>query len=128
MGNEKKYIAEKHEDHIKWTKELEFYAQELDYFKNQLGDLSSKNTANEIKQEVEKFQNQFIIQKNEIDILNHSINAEEDLLVENVKDNIVAVDHRKVVDNVALRDRVETFVQLFKEMKEEFNEFLAKYF
>lgn len=128
MKNEEKYITEEHQDHVKWTKDLEFYTEDLAFLRKQLEEVSSKNTATEIKQEVEKYQNQFIIQKNEIDILNHAINAEEELLVENVVDNPVAVDHRKVEDNVSLRDRVETFAKLFKEMKEEFNTFLAKNF
>ncbi|MFC3809273.1 hypothetical protein [Lacihabitans lacunae] len=128
MKNEEKYITEEHQDHVKWTKDLEFYTEDLAFLRKQLEEVSSKNTATEVKQEVEKYQNQFIIQKNEIDILNHAINAEEELLVENVVDNPVAVDHRKVEDNVSLRDRVETFAKLFKEMKEEFNTFLAKNF
>lgn len=128
MKNEEKYITEEHQDHVKWTKDLEFYTEDLAFLRKQLEEVSSKNTATEVKQEVEKYQNQFIIQKNEIDILNHAINAEEELLVENVLDNPVAVDHRKVQDNVSLRDRVETFAKLFKEMKEEFNTFLAKNF
>lgn len=128
MKNEEKYITEEHQDHVKWAKDLEFYTEDLAFLRKQLEEVSSKNTATEVKQEVEKYQNQFIIQKNEIDILNHAINAEEELLVENVVDNPVAVDHRKVEDNVSLRDRVETFAKLFKEMKEEFNTFLAKNF
>jgi L-lactate utilization protein LutC len=128
MKNEEKYITEEHQDHVKWTKDLEFYTEDLAFLRKQLEEVSSKNTATEVKQEVEKYQNQFIIQKNEIDILNHAINAEEELLVENVVDNPVAVDHRKVEDNVSLRDRVETFAKLFKEMKGEFNTFLAKNF
>lgn len=122
------YITELHQDHREWIKELAFYEDELKIMRGQLAELSAKNSAQEVKMEVEKFQNQFIIQQNELDTLKHLVNRNEDLLEKEVKANPVAVEHRKVVDDSQLRDQMEQFEKLFKEMKEDFLDFARKNF
>ncbi len=125
MSNNTNYIIDEHQDHIQWIKDLEFYEEDLAFLTSQLEDVSSKNTGSDLKKKVEKFQNQFIIQQNEIDILKHNINKNEEILENKVIENPVAIEHRKMEDDLSLRDRVETFARLFKEMKAEFNSFLA---
>lgn len=122
------YIPELHKDHIEWQKKLAFYADELTLFTSQLAEISAKNTSHELKVEVEKFQNQFIIQKNEIDNLNHLINVNEDELEQEVISNPVAIDHRKIDDDKTLRERMQIFVPLFEELKEQFQVFARKNF
>lgn len=120
------YITELHQDHQYWEKKLAFYEDELKIMKNHLAEISAKNTDTAVKVRVEQFQNRFIIQKNEIDELKHFIHVEEDHLVQNVVENPVASDHRKLQDNAELRDRVNIFDPLFESLREEFNQFLAE--
>ncbi|MCR9066532.1 MAG: hypothetical protein NXI00_21340 [Cytophagales bacterium] len=126
MTENKEYIQNLHEDHTQWEKDLSFYEDQLKIFKSQLAEISSKNTSNEIKIEVEKFQNQFIIQKDEIDKLKHMIHVNEDEIEKEVLSNPVAVDHRKADDDTTLRERMEIFVPLFNKLKEDFREFAGK--
>ncbi|WP_304236268.1 hypothetical protein [Jiulongibacter sediminis] len=122
------YIPELHKDHVEWKKKLAFYDDELRIYKKQLADISAKNTSHDLKVMVEKFQNQFIIQKDEIDRLNHFINVNEDDLEKEVISNPVAIEHRKMDDDKTLRERMEIFAPLFEELKSEFQEFARKTF
>lgn len=122
----KTYFFDLHEDHVEWQKALDFYQDELLIFKNRLAEVSSKNTSVEVKKEVEKYQNKFIIQKDEIDNLKHYIHNSEKEMEEEIKKNPVAVDHRKTVEDLTVRDKMEMFVKLFAELKQEFNEFVSE--
>lgn len=119
----KAYIFALHEDHEEWLNALAFYEDSLKIYQNRLAEVSSKNTDKEVKALVERFQNQFVIQKEEIDYLKHEIRLDEQELQKEVEKNPTASDHRKIKDNLPLRDRYETFVTLFTSMKEDFNEF-----
>jgi len=120
------YFFDLHEDHVEWLKALDFYQDEIVIFKNRLAEVSEKNSNLEVKKLVEKFQNKFIIQKNEIDLLRHYIkHSEQDMEIE-IKKNPVAIDHRKTTEDLSLRDRVKMFVKLFAELKEEFNDFVGR--
>lgn len=125
MSNEK-YLHELHADHKMWVSELTLAVDQLNSFQNRLQEVNSANTATDIRAQVEHFQNQFIREKEVIDILIHDINAEERLLSVNAQSNNVATDHRKVADNEDLRDRMSTFVKIFGELKVEFTTFLSK--
>lgn len=125
-SEKKTYIFALHEDHEEWLNALAFYEDSLKIYQNRLAEVSNKNTDKDVKVLVERFQNQFIIQKEEIDFLKHEIRLDELALQNEVEKNPTASDHRKVNDNVPLRDRYETFVTLFTSMKEDFNEFAGK--
>ena len=86
----------------------------------------SKNTKTEVLAKDEHFQNQFIRHCEVIDELKHDINIEEKKIVENAKANNVATDHRKVNENEALVDRMESFDKIWSELKEEYNSYLVK--
>ena len=125
MENQK-YITDLHQEHQEWKKKLAFYEDELKIMTNRLSEVSAKNTDTTIKAKVEQFQNRFIIQKNEIDYLKHSINKEEEALTANVKENPIAYTHRKLDDNVELRDKIQIFDPMFESLKEEFMQFAAE--
>jgi hypothetical protein len=122
----KTYFFDLHADHVEWLKALDFYTDELVIFKSRLAEVSAKNSSIEIKKEVEKFQNKFIIQKNEIDNLKHYIHGSEKEMEEGIKKNPVAVDHRKTVEDTSIRDKMTIFIEIFAELKEEFNVFVGR--
>lgn len=123
----KTYFFDLHADHVEWLKALDFYQDEILIFRNRLAEVSAKNSSSDVKKEVEKYQNKFIIQKNEIDNLKHYIHGSEREMEEEIKKNPVAVDHRKTTEDLNIRDKVEMFVKLFADLKEEFNEFVGKH-
>ena len=125
MDNQK-YITDLHQDHQEWDKKLAFYEDELKIMTNRLSEISAKNTDTDIKIKVEQFQNRFVIQKNEIDHLKHSINIAEDQIIANIKENPVAYTHRKLEDDVELRDKMQIFEPIFASLKEDFTQFAAE--
>lgn len=120
-------IIETHAEHTSWISKLDFYTDELIILNHRLEEIAVKNTHIEVLAEVEKFQNQFIIQKDTIDQIRHIIILEEDKILKEVKTNPVAVDHRTVNVHPGIEDLIETFEKNFKELRIEFNTFLAKW-
>jgi len=124
---EKKYLSELHSEHQVWLNALKFYEDDIKILKDRLGEVSVKNTANDINAIVERFQNKLIIQKDELDKLKHEINLHEQEIEQNVKDNPVASDHRKLDDHSNLRDRMDTFELLINNLRKDMVLFFAKW-
>lgn len=125
--NKKEHLDVLHFEHEKWGSQLEFYKDELKTYTKRLEDIASRYTGRGVMQELEKFQNQFIRQNEVIDILVHDINKHEETLVESVKENPVASNHRLFDDHSELRDRMEMFLKIYNELKPEFMRYLTKY-
>jgi hypothetical protein len=120
------YISELHRKNGEWKEKLSFVKDELKTFKNRLSEVVSKNRDNEVLAPAEHFQNQFIRHDEVIDILMHDINEYEHRLVLNVKENNIAVDHRKVDVSENLVNRMESFDKIYDDLKREFMAYLTK--
>ena len=116
-----------HFNHVEWENKLKFYADEIKIFTNRLGEIASKNTNNDILIKVEHFQNQFIIQKNNIDEIIHKIHIGENEIQDAANSNLVAVDHRRVGDHSPLREEVNYFEKSFSELKNDYNLFSTQW-
>lgn len=125
--NKKESIIELHHEHTEWINKLNFYKDDLIVFNNRLSEIAAKNSSKEILAEVEHFQNQFIVQNNNIDQIKHIINLDEDKIKKEINSNPIAVDHRKVEDHSNERDLVDTFEKNFNSLRTEFNKFAAKW-
>ncbi|MFN8429049.1 MAG: hypothetical protein U0V04_03645 [Spirosomataceae bacterium] len=123
----KAYIFELHDEHTQWLNDLKFYKDQLKKFEERLAHISAKNPDKEVKIQVEKFQNRFLIQRNEIDYFRHDIKQQEnELELEEQTAPIVSVE-RTLEEEEALKERREIFVSLFEEMKKEFNVFVEEH-
>jgi len=120
-------IHKLHAQHAQWMSVLMLAKDELSSFNLRLQEIDAANTGHDIKALVEHFQNQFITQKEVIDVLEHDIKTDENRIAENAKENVTAVEHRRVVDDQNLRDRMEIFKKIFGELKMEYQGFLGKY-
>ena len=76
---------------------------------------------------VERFQNQFIVQRNNIDEALHAVNSNERLLQAEINENPIAVDRRSVEYHGLEKEMVESFEKNFNELRSEFNEFVGKW-
>ena len=123
----KKTIYELHEEHKTWLNKLLFYKDELKIMTDRIMEVAEKNTSDEVRSLVDHFQNQLIIQKEQIDILNHDIKSHESYLEAAVQKNPNAVDHEKFSDNKKQRENIAVFEKLFKELREELIDFLSKW-
>ncbi|MCB0790328.1 MAG: hypothetical protein H6595_13720 [Flavobacteriales bacterium] len=122
-----KHINDLHFDHRLWINRLQFYKDEISIFEHRLEDIVKRNTHTEVLANVEHFQNQYIRQREVIDELRHDIKQHENFLEKESIDRPTAIDHRLFGDHTELRDRMETFERLYHELKNEFQQWLAKW-
>lgn len=125
---EKKFIYDQHSENQDWLKRLDFYKEEIVILRERLEEVTAKNNAPDFLKQVEHFENQLIIQRNHVDELAHQIKLDEQQLVAEIKQNPVAVDHRKVVNHEQEADYMVYFEKNFANLRTEFNSFLAKWF
>ena len=116
-----------HADHTEWMSKLKFYADEITLMKGRLGELASKNNQQDVLVLVEHFQNQLIVQKNNIDELAHTIKVDESSLEKEVNKNPVAVDHREMTSHAGEKEAIDAFEKNFNELRAEFKSFAAKW-
>lgn len=126
MSSKGEYIAEQHQENKQWAANFAFYKDEVQVLRNRLSEISAKNSAAEIKMKVSHFENQCIINAEQIDLLNHAVNESEAKILKSVEINSVAVEHRKIEDHSELREKIATFEEMFKTLRSEANEFFAK--
>jgi hypothetical protein len=116
-----------HADHTEWMNKLKFYSDEITLMKGRLGELASKNNQSDVLAQVEHFQNQLIVQKNNIDELAHTIKVDESSLEKEVNKNPVAVDHREMPSHANEKEAIDAFEKNFNELRAEFKTFAAKW-
>jgi len=112
--------------HSEWKSLLGFYKDELEVFKNRLAEVVEKNTSKETMQMAEHFQNQFIIQAENIDILLHDINEHLHLLANNIQQHGGHANKDQMLTRDLLRSGVEKEQEIFRQIKTEFMRFLSK--
>jgi hypothetical protein len=120
-------IYDQHAENTEWTNKLNFYKDEIKIMTGRLEELTAKNSSNEVLAQVEHFQNQFIVQRNNIDEAIHAVKMNEELLQTEIKENPVAVDRRSVEYHEIEKDMVDSFEKNFNELRSEFNEFVGKW-
>ena len=92
-----------------------------------IAEIASKNTSKDVLVQVEHFQNQLLIQNNQIDNLKHSINVDNDAIDKEIKKNAVEIEHRSIEDHVTIRENMADFEKIFNSLKTELNTFLSKW-
>ena len=113
-------------NHEEWKNTLGFYKDELNVFKHRLIEIVAKNTGKEIMQMVEHFQNQFLVQSENIDILRHDINEHLKRMATEIQLHAGHIDKEELPVHFLLKDRYENEQKIFTELKEEFQQFLSK--
>lgn len=119
-------ILEIHTEHTNWYSKLDFYKDEIAILENQLEEVAAKTKKKDILAEIEKFQNQFIIQKDNIDRIRHDVNIDEDKVIKELRQNPYNLDKHSIKEDSSIEDSIETFEKNFKELRYDFSTFLAK--
>jgi len=120
-------IYDQHAENTEWTSKLNFYKDEIKIIKGRLEEVAAKNSSKEVLAQVERFQNQMIIQRNNIDEALHAVKINEEKLQAEINENPVAVDHRSVEYHAIEKDMVDSFEKNFNELRSEFNEFVGQW-
>lgn len=114
-------------DHSFWRKGLEFYADEIEIMESRLGEIAAKNNTFEARQGIEHFQNQFIVQRNNMDELNHEVNLYVGKLGVDAQQHAGRVEAHMIEDHKVLQDKYETFEKIMNGLRHEFNDFVGKW-
>ncbi|WP_448518949.1 hypothetical protein [Rhodoflexus sp.] len=126
-SSDKVHINELHAEHTEWMQHLAHYAQEISYLQAMLDDLAKRNNSDDFRKRLSHFQNQLIIQKEQLDILKHDIRVHEDFLVAQAQKQTETIHRRLFGDHAEEREKLMTYQQLFGEMKAELLDFAAKW-
>ncbi len=114
-------------DHSQWLKDFGFYDEELDTLENRLLEIVRKNNGKDVMAGVEHFQNQFVVQRNNIDQLQHDIHKHDSIVAKDAQDHAGKMKSSLVEEHSKLKDQVETFEKIFNELRHEYNRFLSKW-
>lgn len=120
-------IYKQHEENQEWTNKLNFYKDEVKIMTGRLEEIASKNSASDVLKQIEHFQNQFIVQRNNIDEALHSVKIQEEELQTEVRNNPVAVDRRVVSYHEKEKDFVQSLEKNLTDLRSEFNQFSSKW-
>lgn len=121
----KKSIEKIHFDHRLWMNELSFFSDELKIYERRLEDLVTKNNNGKVLSLLEQFQNQFIRQREVLEELHHDIKVHEQKIGEAIRrgeeDPIDPELHN------SMKEEMESYRNIYTDLKRKFYSFLAKY-
>jgi len=121
------YNEELHFEHKQWQSELAFWEDELQSFKNRLGELINRWTNKEVLAHLEHYQNEFILHEGVIDGLQEAIEKHEIRIAGQVISGHDALDTALTKKHLEFRDKMETQRQIYADLKKKFFRFLTKY-
>ena len=122
----KKSIRELHFTHELWLIEMAYWKEEITVLDKYLAEVTKLYTDNAIRAEVERFQNQFIIQQNFINSLKNDVKAQENLIQKLELDiNSKILQQKKSDDEYEIRDKMLTNQKMYVELKESFKKWLS---
>lgn len=121
------YNSDLHFEHKQWRRELLFWEDEIKSFRNRMSELITRYSDKNMLARLEHFQNQFLIQENEIDELNDLINLHETNISEHMKKGEDALDLQVVKKHIEFRNHMDTQRNIYSELKGNFFRFLSEY-
>ena len=119
-------LVDLHVEHKEWLNKLLFYKDDLKIMQSHLDEIASKNNHQDVLVFVERFENQFKIQNEQIDFLKHNIKQHLNNIEESIINNPIASNHRKMDDHAPERDKMIRFEELFAELRKDVLSFLSK--
>ena len=127
MEKELIYNVDLHFEHENWQRELDFWEDELKSFHLRLEELIKRWTDHQVLAEIEKFQNQFMIQEKEFDSLKDQIAMHEKNMASHYEKNEDVLNKMFVSQHLSLREVMVTERNLYNNLKKDFFRFMTKY-
>jgi len=111
-------------DHAEWIDKLKSYKNEIASLEGSLSSLAGVTRKPEVLARVEHFQNQFIVQKSNVNDILHAVKMDQkeayfELIT---KPN----SETRTLAEVRSKDLAETFVKTMDELKNDFSKFMTK--
>jgi hypothetical protein len=111
-----------------WQRGLDFYKDEIKIHTHRLSDVSGMYAPkDEVKPQVEHFQNQFIVQRDNIDQLSHDLGSFEKKVSNESQKMAAHISDTTLTEHDILRNRYTALEKTINELRHEHNIFLAKY-
>ena len=110
-----------------WNRVIDFYFEELALFNERLTEVAGKNNKPAVTGAIEHFQNQFIIQRENIDELKHSIHEHAAKVAEDIKEHAGKIETSLVEEHDQLGERLISLEKTINDLRKEFNIFLSKW-
>ena len=114
-------------EHNDWLRALDFYDSEIATMEQHLTEVATKNSDQDALKGVEHFQNQFIIQRNNVDELQHKIKINLRQLSHQA---LATTGHAEIFtfnEHENMREDFMSFEKIMLELRHEFNRFLSKW-
>ncbi len=109
-------------EHTAWQNQILHFKGDLKSMKDELGMIVSKFSPREVPASAEHFQNQFILQKDVLDIMRHDFKQYENQLEDAQRLDGIVTDHLITMRN-AYRVRLSDFEKIYHDLKHEFDRF-----
>ena len=106
---------------------LKFYEQEFNFLEKLLGEVVSKNTSREALVEAEHFQNQFFIQKKNIEELETRIHRHHQQTADNAKNHAGKVDERLLQENQSIGEEISSMEKIIADLRAAYKNYLVKW-
>lgn len=119
-----KYVQNLHNEALRG---LQFYKEEMNILQQRLEEITKDNTHIEVMRSVEHFQNQLIIQRNNMDELRHTINEHLGLITHQLEKTSYFVSENAEEAQTKLYEQYLSLEQSINELRHEFNRFAAKW-
>lgn len=113
-------------NYAEWKSTLGLYKDELAIFKNRITEVAGKYTDMEVMKQIEHFQNQLLIQTENVDTLKHDINENLKLMAGEMHEKAGHVSQEQISANARLEERFESQKMVFNDLKNELMQFLSK--
>lgn len=127
MKKELIFNTDLHFEHENWSRELNFWEDEMTSFQNRLDELVRRWTDKSVLARVEKFQNQFIVQREALNSIENQIEMHESNMADHYMKNEDSLNKDLVKKHLVIRDKMEEQRELFNGIKKDFFNFLTKY-
>ena len=109
-----------------WEKGIDFYTTEFNMLEERLREVLAKNTKASVTAGAEHFQNQFIIQKDNLALLRERLGVQKQHLEAEIK-RVISLDELAMAESQHfLRESVHLSEKIFLELRHSFYRFLSK--
>ncbi|MBD1386558.1 hypothetical protein IDJ75_14825 [Mucilaginibacter rigui] len=104
---------------------IAFYKQELGILQERLQEIAGDNTAREVQEKIDHFQNQLLIHENYLNELKHDIHANDEAIEAELLTTGDLISENVAAEHTRIRERYLNEEKIFNELRHEFNRFAA---
>ncbi|MFM2139681.1 MAG: hypothetical protein RJA57_1988 [Bacteroidota bacterium] len=114
-------------DLLFWDKGLDFYKDELVVFEKRLEEVCQRNNSQDARSGVEHFQNQFLIQRKNIQDIKHHVKQYKSHIGSDVIDHVGRINEDLVEEGQGIKDQYQGLERIMSGLRHDFNQFLGKW-